>query len=194
MAGHLVSHSLDYTSNGLCLIMHGIELVNNIYSQGYKEPIIFSLTTTVAWFYHPGIMCKAYCMFHHERSEHCKPSSVEHNFSPTNWKTPIRNIVRQVWIIFGLVENRLCICLWRWLSTSTADVRKPADRPTIAASINRDLAKIQEWHNHWSMLLNPNKTKTSAISRSRNMKLPLECSTLECWMGSRVQSTVCCFP
>ena len=33
--------------------------------------------------------------------------------------------------------------------------RKPADSPIFAASRNRDLARIQEWCNHWCMILNP---------------------------------------
>ena len=35
-------------------------------------------------------------------------------------------------------------------STLLAVVRKPADRPAVAASLNRDLARIQEWCNHCS--------------------------------------------
>ena len=33
-------------------------------------------------------------------------------------------------------------------STLLVVVHKPADRPVAAASINRDLARIQEWYNH----------------------------------------------
>ena len=43
-------------------------------------------------------------------------------------------------------------------STLLAVVRKPADRPAVVASLNRDLARIQEWCNYWCMILNPNKT------------------------------------
>ena len=47
--------------------------------------------------------------------------------------------------IFELVENRLfayadVVCLQGCLDV----VRKPADRPAVAASLNRDLARIQE--------------------------------------------------
>ena len=38
-------------------------------------------------------------------------------------------------------------------------VRKPADRPAVAASLNRDLARILDWCNRWCMLLNPNKLR-----------------------------------
>ena len=37
-------------------------------------------------------------------------------------------------------------------STLLAVVRKPEDRPAVAASLNRDLARIQEWCNHWYMI------------------------------------------
>ena len=39
----------------------------------------------------------------------------------------------------------------------------------VAASLNRDLARIQEWCNHCCMILNPNKTKSLVISRSRTV-------------------------
>ena len=57
-------------------------------------------------------------------------------------------------------------------STLLAVVRKPADRPAVAASVNRDLARIQEWCNHWCMILNPNKTKGLVVSRSRTVFPP----------------------
>ena len=47
--------------------------------------------------------------------------------------------------------------------------RKAADRPAVAASLNRDMAGIQEWDNHWWMILNPNKTKALVVSRSRTV-------------------------
>ena len=45
--------------------------------------------------------------------------------------------------MFELVENRLFA--YADDSTLLAVVRKPADRPAVAASLNRDLARIQEW-------------------------------------------------
>ena len=66
-----------------------------------------------------------------------------------------------------LVENRLFA--YADDSTLLAVVRMPADRPAVAASRNRDLARIQEWCNHWCMILNPNKTKTLVVSRSRTV-------------------------
>ena len=45
--------------------------------------------------------------------------------------------------MFELVENRLFA--YADDSTQLAVVRKPADRPAVAASLNRELARIQEW-------------------------------------------------
>ena len=57
-------------------------------------------------------------------------------------------------------------------STLLLAVRKPADRPAVAASLNRDLARIQEWCNRWCMMLNPHKIKALVISRSRTVNPP----------------------
>ena len=65
--------------------------------------------------------------------------------------------------MFDLVENRLFA--YADDSTLMAVVHKPADRPAVAASFNRDLAGIQEWCNHLCMILNPNKTKALVVSR-----------------------------
>ena len=51
-------------------------------------------------------------------------------------------------------------------------LRKPEDRSTVAASLNKDLARIQEWLNHWCMILNPNKTMALVVSRSRAVNPP----------------------
>ena len=58
-------------------------------------------------------------------------------------------------------------------STLLAD-HKPADRPCdlVAVSRNKDVAGIQEWGDHWCMILNPNKTKVLIVSRSRTMNPP----------------------
>ena len=72
--------------------------------------------------------------------------------------------------MFELVEN----ILYAYADDSTllVVVRKPADRP-VDASLNRDLARIQEWCNHWCMILNPNKTKALVVSRSKNVNPPM---------------------
>ena len=72
--------------------------------------------------------------------------------------------------MFGPVENRLFA--YADDSTLIAVVRKPADRPAVAASLNRVLAMIQEWCNLWCMILNPNKTKALVIIRSRTVSPP----------------------
>ena len=59
--------------------------------------------------------------------------------------------------MFELVENRLYANADD--STLLAVVRKPADRPAIALSLNRDLSRIQEWCNHRCKILNLNKTR-----------------------------------
>ena len=69
--------------------------------------------------------------------------------------------------MFVLVEKRLYA--YADDSTLLAVVRKPADRPAFAASLNRDMARIEEWCNHWCMILNPNKTMALVVSRSRTV-------------------------
>ena len=54
-------------------------------------------------------------------------------------------------------------------STLLEVVRKLADRPAVATSLNKDLASIQEWCNHWCMIVNPNKTKALVVNRSRTV-------------------------
>ena len=72
--------------------------------------------------------------------------------------------------VFELVENR--IYSWSDESTLLAVVRKPADRPAVATSLNKNLARIHEWCNHWCMILNPNKTKAFVVSESRTVNPP----------------------
>ena len=52
-------------------------------------------------------------------------------------------------------------------TTLYADVKSPLDRASIANSLNRDLVRIQSWCVTWGMKLNPNKTHTIIVSRSR---------------------------
>ena len=46
------------------------------------------------------------------------------------------------------------------------------DRPAAAASLNRDLTRIQVWCYHWCMIRNPIKTKVLLVSRSRTVSPP----------------------
>ena len=68
--------------------------------------------------------------------------------------------------MFELVENRLYA--YADDSTLLAVVRKPADKPAVAASLNRDLARIGVVH----MMLNQNTTKALVVSRSRTVNPP----------------------
>ena len=72
--------------------------------------------------------------------------------------------------MFDLVENRLFA--YADDSTLLAVIRRPSDRPTVAASVNRDLARIHEWCGHWCMLLNQKKSKGLVVSRSRTVYPP----------------------
>ena len=64
--------------------------------------------------------------------------------------------------LFELMENRLYA--YADDSTLLIVVRKPADRPAVAPSLNMGFARIQEWCNHWCMILNLNKTKALVVS------------------------------
>ena len=45
-------------------------------------------------------------------------------------------------------------------------------RPECSRYTTMALARIQEWYNHWCMILNPNKTKALVVSRSRTVSPP----------------------
>ena len=72
--------------------------------------------------------------------------------------------------MFELVEN--IIFAYADEFTVLAVLRKTADKPAVAAFLNRDLAMIQECCNHWCMILNPNKVKASLVNRCRTMSPP----------------------
>ena len=77
--------------------------------------------------------------------------------------------------MFELIANKLFA--YSDDSTLLAVVRKPADRPAVAASLNRDLARIQEWWNP-NTTRNPNKSKALVVSRSRTVSTPHDDSVL----------------
>ena len=52
-------------------------------------------------------------------------------------------------------------------STLVAVIPKPSDRPRVEASILRDLQAVSRWCDEWCMTLNPSKTKSLVVSRSR---------------------------
>ena len=78
-----------------------------------------------------------------------------------------------IWTVFSSFHTRLkilseiyelasIICTWlavKWMSV----VWKIWNRPTVAASLKRDLVRFSEWCSRWCMLLNQSKTKTWAI-------------------------------
>ena len=66
--------------------------------------------------------------------------------------------------MFELVENRLYA--YADDSTLLEVVCKRADRPAVAASLNRDMTRIHMWCNHWCTILNPNKRMALVVSRS----------------------------
>ena len=72
--------------------------------------------------------------------------------------------------MFELVDNRLYA--YADDSTLLVVVAKPADIPAVAASLYKELARNQEWCNHWCMILNPNKTKALFFSRSGTVNPP----------------------
>ena len=84
--------------------------------------------------------------------------------------------------LFEVVENRLVN--YADDSTLYAIVKRPSSRLSVAESLNRDLARISDWCKQWMMKLNPNKTKTLIVSRSRTLTpahsdLVLEGETLD---------------
>ena len=87
---------------------------------------------------------------------------------------------RGVWWVIFCSSFILAKCL-SWLrtnyvyaddSTLLAVVCKPAERSAVAASLNRNLARIQEWCNHWCIILNPYKTYHLIVSRLRTVNPP----------------------
>ena len=56
----------------------------------------------------------------------------------------------------------LLICASADVSTLLAVVQRQT-AAAFAAFLSRDLARIQEWCNHWCMTLNPNETRASLL-------------------------------
>ena len=72
--------------------------------------------------------------------------------------------------MFELLENKQYA--YADDTTLLAVVRKPTDRPAVAVFLNRDLSRIQEWCNHWCMILYPNKMQALLVSRSKTVNPP----------------------
>ena len=54
-------------------------------------------------------------------------------------------------------------------ATLIAVISSPEQRTSVSESLNRDLARIDEWCNLWGMKLNPQKTQSMIVSRSRTL-------------------------
>ena len=57
-------------------------------------------------------------------------------------------------------------------ATLLAYIPSSSMRSDVAESLNRDLSKISTWCNLWGMRLNPNKTQSMIVSRSRTVFPP----------------------
>ena len=53
-----------------------------------------------------------------------------------------------------------------------APIPSPNDRQRVADMIGRDIARIQSWCNRWGMKLNPSKSNSLVVSRSRTLQPP----------------------
>ena len=67
---------------------------------------------------------------------------------------------------FGL-ENKLVA--YADDATLLSVVPSPDLRPSVSESLNRDLKKINDWCKRWGMKLNPRKTQSMIVSRSRTV-------------------------
>ena len=54
-------------------------------------------------------------------------------------------------------------------ATLIAVIPSPDERQLVSESMNRDLSKINDWCKLWGMKLNPNKTQSMIVSRSRTL-------------------------
>ena len=67
----------------------------------------------------------------------------------------------------SIVENTLIT--YADDSTLLATIPSPTDRLLVSDSLNRDLCRISEWCVAWGMKVNPSKTKSMVVSRSRTV-------------------------
>ena len=72
---------------------------------------------------------------------------------------------------FGL-ENKLIA--YADDATLLASIPSPDMRELVAESLSRDLARINTWCKTWGMKLNPNKTQSMIVSRSRILDLHID--------------------
>ena len=74
-------------------------------------------------------------------------------------------------------------------TTLYAEINSPSDRSLVAESLNRDLSNIQSWCSTWGMKLNPSKTHSIIVSRSRT-PLPLHPPLLLCGVVLEVSNSL----
>ena len=74
-------------------------------------------------------------------------------------------------------------------TTLYSAVDSPRERAAVARSLNGDLAKIQSWCQQWGMKLNPSKTQSIIVSRSRTIN-PIHPPLLLCGLSIPVSSKV----
>ena len=72
--------------------------------------------------------------------------------------------------LFDIVKNNLVN--YADDSTLFATIENRSCRQSVADSLNRDIVRITDWCERWMMKLNPTKTKTLIVSRSRTPDPP----------------------
>ena len=82
------------------------------------------------------------------------------------------------WVLFSSFFIPVkCLSLWRTdympiLITPHYWQLFACQQTDLLLLLNRDLAWIQVWSNHWCMILNPNKTNAFWVSRTRTVNHP----------------------
>ena len=101
---------------------------------------------------------------------------------PVNWSQSFLACHREVWSVLFCLSYIPVKCL-RGLRTHYIQMQMTPHYWQLSASQETDLlllppltagdfAIIQEWCNHWWMILNPNKTKVLVVSGSRTVNPP----------------------
>ena len=78
-------------------------------------------------------------------------------------------------LLFIIYTSDMCVSLENKLvayaddATLVASIPSPNLRSSVAESLNRDLTRINEWCKLWGMKLNPQKTQSMIISRSKTL-------------------------
>ena len=70
--------------------------------------------------------------------------------------------------MFEVVENRRYAYADHY--KLLAIVCKPTDRPAVAASLNRDFDRIEEWCNHWCIVMQSKKNTMVFLNKKQFKK------------------------